>query len=308
MRELKIILVFLFLSLSPPAFAAGICDYYKEFMPGLYEITCKGSASSSRPSGASSTFAQSFNMTPASLPTEPSGYGVEVIGTLLRQPSREFAPTFSLVKGFQKFGAGLSTASNNTFQGNDVVQRSTGGRLVTTLKPYEPAQSSLPNFNLGTAVNLWKSKASWRPKLDLGLSARFNATTNTLGGGPALMFSVPWLSVGVGVSREKVATQLSRITFLSGIATARILFLEFEYNYLRNYGGFALDPIHIFTTTTQFGPAMVTLSRRFLFFQQDGRVGQWHGAIQWRLTKKVTVGALYNYIPGATSLATQIYF
>ena len=288
------------------AFADSLCNYYREELPYMYRLMCTdGGSATTKPAGVNSTFSDSFNVSAAALPTEPSSYGIEIIESYLRRPSTSWSPTFSIIKGFHKFGTGVSTGGNNTFFGNDIVQRAVGTPDVDSFSPHEPAKSSIPNLNLGTSFQLVHTRGGYFPNVDLGFSVRHNKITDTWGGGPAFLLSWKYLTLGAGFTRERVSNYLPIVTFTSFLASTRISILELEYTQLRNYGGFALDPIHILSATLSLGHFMLIAAERKLNYLQWGSVVQTHYALQYMVSKSWTVGAMYNYIPGADSVAMQ---
>ena len=290
---------------TPRADAADtICDDYRTNSPLMYELFCHG-GSSSKPAGANSTFSDSFNINAASLPTEPSSYGLEMIGSRLRNNNDIWSPTFSLVKGFHRFGTGISTSSNSTFYGNDVVQRANGAPLVDSFKPHETAKGHITDLNLGTSFAFLQSKAL---SLQLGLSARYNKTTNKWGGGPAVVLIWPNLTLGAGLTREKVSNSLDWIEFLSLFASKRISVFEFEYTFLKNSGGYSLHPVHILTIGLNIRRLLLTgAARRLNYLRTQGEVTQYYFGAQYLFSKSVSAGVLYNYIPGANSVGFQYF-
>jgi hypothetical protein len=258
-----------------------------------------------RSAGANSTFADGFKMNPGVLPTEPSGYGLETIVNSLRSDKRQIKPDFALIKGFHKIGTGISTAGQNTFYSNDLLQRAYGTPEAQTLQPLEKPQGKFSNLNVGVAFQI--PPATRRLTTTLGLSARYNKTTNTFGGGPGLAMSLGFLTFGVGSTREKVSNYWAPAYFLTAMMSVRIFFLELEYNHLKNIGAISLDPVDIFTATLTIKGLLLTAAVRHLSYQGTGEVVQQHFAVQYLWNKHLSTGLLYNYIPGASSLALQLY-
>lgn len=287
--------------------AETVCQYYRREAPNLYKIMCvnSGGVVESKPAGASSTFSSGFGLNSASLPTEPTSYGLETIASYYNRNGFNWAPTFSLIKGFQKFGTGVSTSGNNTFYGNDIVQRAYGKPEIDSFNPDEPAKGSFVNLNLGTSINVLELPHG--PTFRLGLSARYNKTTDTFGGGPGLMVNWNRFTFGGGYTRERVSNYLPRITFYNLMASMRLWIFEFEYSYLKNDGGFDLKPIQIFTTTTTIRRLTLTFAFRRLNYLQYGDVTQTHFAIQYLFSKNFSAGYLVNYIPGTASVGVQVY-
>jgi hypothetical protein len=283
--------------------ADSVCSYYRRNAPEIYKVLCKKGPVSSKPAGANSSFSDSFNLNTGALPTEPSSYGLEIIGSFL--PNDERKPNFALVKGFKKFGAGVSTSGNNTFYGNDIVQRLFGTPLVETFRAREEARGKLTNLNLGTALELHRPKRG--PTIRLGISARYNKVSDTWGGGPALLLSWTQFTLGAGFTHETVSNALPRLLFTSYLASFRLWVFEFEYNQLHAGADYGLQPIHIFTTTLSIRRLLLTVAIRQLNFLEHGTVSQTHFAIQYLFSQHISAGFLSNYIPGAASIGIQYY-
>ncbi|MBC7384898.1 MAG: hypothetical protein H7301_01900 [Cryobacterium sp.] len=300
-------LIIFFLSLQT-ARASGICDYYRESSPRLYELVCSNGYSSSKPAGASSTFTSSFNLNSASLPTEPSSYGLESLGHVLRANHSEKNATFSIVKGFNKFGTGISTGGNNTFYGDDLINRQFGLPELQTFEPAETPTSSIPNLNIGTSLELLR--VTKNASVKLGISIRHNRITSSWGGGPALAFASRYLTFGVAFSNERVSAAIDPVVFTTYQVSGRLSIFEIEYNQLRNNSTFSLGPIQIYTLTTTLGGFIITLAQRALQTNTVNgmdTVTQSHIAVQYLFSRHLSAGLLYNYIPGAMTLGAQIY-
>jgi hypothetical protein len=300
--------------LLPVASRADQCEFYKKFIPSLADTACgggsgsRGSASArGAASSAGSTFASAFNMNPAATPTEPTPYGLENIASQIRADSGQFSSSFSIVKGFQKFGTAVSTAGNNTFYGNDVLQRSTSGANLTTFTVAETGKKALPHFNLGSAFSLNPSKKGGHWAMNLGISARYNSITETVGPGLGLSIGERWFTLGVGMSRERVSSTLPAIYFASAMMALRLPMIELEYSVLQNFNGPGLDPITILTGTVNLGRAYLTAAQRKATYATDGSVTQYHYAIQTRISRHFALGILHNFIPGTNSAALQVF-
>ncbi len=287
------------------AYAESACEQYAREAPQTYKVVCGKRADATKPPGAASTYSSAFNISPAAIPTSPSPYGLEVIGSVLRSSPNEFGPTFAFIKGYRRFGTGISTSRNNTFYGNDIVQRAYGTPSVVSLKSPEAQRGKAIDLNLGTSFSLFSIPKGPSPKL--GLSLRYNNTTNTWGGGPGLMVNWGRITLGAGFTREKVSNYLSPVVFYALIASTRISIFEIEYNLLKNQGGLSLNPVHILSLSTTIYNFVITGAVRTLQFTNYGQTVQHHAAIQYLMTRNIHVGALYNFIPGATSLGLQFF-
>ncbi|MEW6056020.1 MAG: hypothetical protein AB1540_05345 [Bdellovibrionota bacterium] len=281
-----------------------LCRYYRQYFPKLYRIACGSNPKKSKPAGASSTFTDSFNLNAANLPTEESSYGLESLGNYLRSDTGNWSSSFALIKGFKRVGTGVSTSGNNTFYGNDISQRGMRSPTLTTLSPAEDPKGKFTNLNIGTSIKVINKK---RFSTHLGLSGRYNNITSTVGGGAGLILSWNFFSVGFGATQEKVSNFYPRAYFISSLASVKVLLFELEYNFLENAGGPRLDPIHILTLSTSLGRFLFVAAARKLDYLQSGSLIQKHASVQILLSKHISVGYLYNYIPGANSLALQLF-
>jgi hypothetical protein len=302
--------------LTSAAQAAGVCDEYRKSSPTLYAIYCKegssGGGESAKPAGANSTFSDGFNISSASLPTEPSSYGIESIGSVLRSGQGGVGTTFSLIKGFHRFGSGISTGGNNGFYGDDVVERLAGPSDVTSFKPAEAQKGYLTNLNLGTSVELVSFQDG--PSLKAGGSLRYNETTNTWGGGPAVFLSLGSWSFGAGYTEETISNNLNRVLFTTYFVSTRISNFELEYTYITDSVTPSLEPIQIFTVTATYGRFIFLAAIRHLNYltletnaNLNGDLVQEHFSVQFLISTHFSLGYLYNYIPGANSLGLQVF-
>ena len=296
---------FMFFGAGLPAHAGDICDYYRRTSPEVFKLICSGGNRHASVAGTHSSFSDSFNLNAGGLPTEPSSYGLEVIGSYLRQNFGAWNPEFALVKGYHKIGTGISTSGNNTFYGNDVLQRLHGPASLSTFTPIEAPKGYVSNLNVGAALNLIESRRGL--SMSVGLSGRYNKTTNTFGGGPGILLGTTDLSVGFGLTREKVSNHLNSIYFGSFLVSAKLSFLEFEYQLLKDSADLGLDPIHILSASAVMGRINLTAAVRRLNYLQEGTVVQPHFALQILLSKVISVAFLWNHIPGANSLAVQYF-
>ena len=312
LQKLTSVLVFMLVGMSvgTEAFAEdAMCDTYRKFFPSLYEISCHGSRSSvSRPSvGGGSSFASSFNLNSAAIPTTPSPYGLETITSVLRQSYPGIYPSFSLVKGFTRIGTGLSTASGNTFFGDDIVQRRYGTPLYSSFNPLEPAKSNLPNVALGTSFAVLQPQAKVGSGISLGVSLRYNHISDTLGFGLGFIYTYGLFHAGVGMSHERVSNYFDAINFLTAVVGVRLLIFDFEISQLRDDSLFQLDPIMIYSATATLGGLLLSASERSLNFYSTGTVTQEYFSAQYQISKHFTAAYLFNYVPGANSVAFQIF-
>ncbi len=288
------------------ALAGSACDSYRKSAPRMYELYCSGGAGAGKPAGSTSTFTESFKLNAASLPTENSPYGVEGLTTFLNSGVSAGFPTLGIVKGFHRFGAGVSTAGANTFYSNHLTQRLTGPSKIQNFDETETKKGKFSSLNMGSSFQLWaiSSEAS----LQLGASLRYNQITNTLGGGPAIMLLSDFVTVGFGVSREQVSNTISRADFYSFLVGKRFGSLELEYNFLDADILPNLSAVHVVTANLSVNHLILIFAVRRLNYIEEGYVTQPHFAVQWLLMKHFSLGYLYNYIPGGSSIGAQMFF
>jgi len=283
---------------------ASACDVIRAQNSAAYARFCQGRPMANT-SAANSTFASSFNLSPAMLPTQPSSYGLETIINGVRSDFGQRSYHFSLVKGFKKFGTGISTGGNDTFYGNDLYRRVYLGSQVRDFDEREEAQGHIANLNLGTSISLLEFGKIG--KLSIGGSLRYNKLTNTWGGGPGAILSLGRFSLGFGYSRERLSRSFSRTTLYAALVGVRIGPFELQYDALNEKEIQPLHTIHIGTLTTTINRIILTGAVRRLNYVSEGYVTQYHAAIQWLMNQHLSVGYLYNYIPGAHSVGIQVF-
>lgn len=287
---------------APASASDDACDFYKRFLPAVYDLRCTGKSHDA--GEAYSSFADAFNINPATVPASPSPYGLETIASY---PSLgnvfPVVPTFALIKGFHKIGTAVSTGGNDTFYGDDVYQRTYGTTTDVDLHNPEPAKGYLCNLNVGSSVSLPDAGAV---SPSLGFSLRYNHITNTLGWGSGLALAAGRFSAGIGMSREAVSNFLPTLNFYSGVLAYHFPKVDLEYTVLLDSSG-SLGPIHILTASLPIKRFLISAAVRELDYLELGSLLQVHGAIQVQLSPHLTLGYLVNYIPGTQSAAMQVF-
>lgn len=246
-------------------------------------------------------------MNSASIPTEESPYGIESIASFPRadDPARNYS--FSLVKGFHKVGTAVSTASNMSFYGNDIVQRSTGLSSDANITHPETASGHLTDLNIGTSIALNSAGGPNTPPPSVGISLRYNHITNTIGWGMGISAGAGKAVFGLGFSEEQVSNTLPQILFYSALIGIKFPMAEFEYTLLMNEGGADLKPIHLLTATAVAGRFLISAAVRRLNYLYLGDLTQTHYSVQFQPDSHIAFGYLYNYLPGTNSLALQLF-
>lgn len=294
------------LASSFSAKAGDLCDHYRRTSPRIYRMVCGSNGHrKANTAGARSSFSDGFNLNSGSLPTEPTGYGFETIGSYLRNDLSAWTPTFAIVKGYQRFGTGVSTSGNNTFYGNDVLRRARGPVIPDSFAPLERPEGKIANLNAGAAINLFSTKRGFSARL--GLSARYNKTTGTMGGGSGLLFNTRSFTFGAGFTRERVSNFFGPIWFGSFFVGYKLSIFEVDYLVLTNSLGLGLKPIHVLTSTATLGRVLLTAAGRRLNYLPAGDVLQPYFAVQILVSSSLSIGTIYNYMPGSNSIAAQYF-
>ena len=292
------------------------CEILKRTDPSAAGLSCGGSysGSSSKPqvSGPKSSLATRAILNPAMIPTALSAFGLEtMIFGVRRAPLNDRYLSFSAIKGFGRAGAGMTTTSENTFYGNDVMQR--GNRAPNIDHFYEgedPKRRFPPKINLGASFSILPDSSRFNAKI--GATAKYNPVTDTIGPGAGIGFAWNRFSVGLSATREKVSNNQDHVWLAAATASLQLPYLQLDYSFLKNYGIYRLLPVHIGTATFQYKRLIAFAAIRRLNYLiidavNDGLVVQKHWGIQYILNSKLALGFTYNYIPGANALVAQFF-
>lgn len=283
--------------------ARDLCDYYKDYIPEVYNAYCTGGRSHTQMSGASASFADAFNLNPASIPTFKTPFGIEVIAS--STAAGYSAPTynFAVIRGFQKFGAAIST-NNDTSVYSTKTSTSGNSQVV-------PSGIAIPTINAGFASNLLKDEQKVFLTPNFGVSGRYNRNDRTFGYGMGLNFTSTHFSIGASYAQDglNIYTSSAR-NFYTAMLSIRLNAFQADYNFVKNSGsntgGTSTAPIHIASASLMIGP--VQASGAFRQYSDDTGAAQnvIHFAIELRATKFLALAYLYNYIPGTQSLGAQL--
>jgi hypothetical protein len=297
---------------------SDMCDIYRQYSSSLYDMMCKGkSGGSPRPKSAGSTFSSAFNLNPSQAPTQPTPYGVEGIYSFATGDyyyGDKYRATYDIgiVKGFKRIGTGISTSSNRTFWGDDVLYRRNSYTEGYNIEDgYETPKSKIPNLNIGTSVEVLSSKSGF--SLSLGGSGRWNKTSATTGYGGGFYLAYRRLALGYGVVKEQFSSFYPVTYFHSAMASLKFWYFEMEYDVLYHSLSTGLHPIHIASLTLIHDRLLVTGAVRTLDYSHsidgNGRwINQYYVSVQYRFSSNLVGGYLMNYIPGTQSAAMQVFF
>ncbi len=308
-------IVAVLLLFATTASAEDICAWYEANFPAMADQVCgrskaSGGRGDSGLSGSSSrkaSLSTNPDQNPASAPVHPTSYGIESIGSMTRGSEHSKKAQFALVKGFKKFGASVSTGPGNTFYNNDIVQRELGPQYLSNLDAREESVSKVPGLSISTALDITPAFFKGKARLNLGIGARHTAVTGSVGPIVGVQVHTPFFATGVSVSKLKISSRYDSMALATATATVRIPHMEFEYAVLENFGGPRLKPIHVFTVAVLTSRFIFTGAIRRLNYLPQGTVTQKHGGVQMLVLRKASIGYLYNYLPGAHSVAAQLF-
>ncbi len=303
------------LGISSSAYAKDVCEQYRNYapLPDWYNEYCltEGGA---KVGGAFSSFADSFNLNPASIPTAKGPYGVEYIGTYDASSTKTFKHNFALIKGLSRIGAGLSTNGDDTFYGNNQSQTTTSTNYSSNLQDAVSSGSVSPSFNLGAALSLLPKEIVSPVTPKGGLTIRYNKYNGKLSPGAGLSLASRHLTFGLSLVTEggdQYTPSTRFYTTTIGFKTSRFqveyLYLKNESDVLSSYFYTPSQPIHIVSASLSLlNFSMSGAAKRVINF--DGAIQYYfHGAIQYQFSRYFAVAGLINYIPNTQSIGIQAF-
>ncbi len=318
--------LFVCLSLwSTHCFATDPCVEYRNTMPqpSWFQETCNksGGHGTAKIGGGYSSYADPINLNPASIPTKPTPMGVEVIYSFSQAALVTGKTNLALIKGFQKFGTGISLSSDNTFFSNQpvsVAQNTSTGASSTQFSPGSTFSSagsssstvSSPVLNLGSAIDLDILKRDMKGYNGaLGGLAKIATATNKITPGFGFSIQKEFFSLGGSYFQEKdsLTNQVTAsYTYSFGI---RLNSFMAEYLLMSTTGAQMLSqPIHLLTASYSASRFMFSFAVKRAYDLSNLSTIEYHGAAKLTLTSMLAAGYLYNYIKGCHSVGAQILF
>lgn len=264
------------------------------------------------------SFADMFNLNPASIPTVETPVGVEGVVSTSSSGSTQ-QPNFSILKGFNSFGAAASSNSDNTFYTYNLDQAFRGvNASATTISTQTAHDSVMPTVNLGSALALVFDSIKDTFVPSLGVNARYNKVIKNFELGLGLTLSFGHFTFGLSTISNKGDTA-------TGIPTTNTTTYSF---------GFQFSPIHFDYTVLLYTTKDPTLSTLTLFSQPvtiytaSADLGIFHPTLGYRtaynilgekttltllsllvtITDHFALTVMSNYVPGSKSLGAQVFF
>lgn len=294
------------MSSQPSVHAADLCTQYGSYvpLPDWYADYCGGKGTKGKLGGAFSSFADSFNLNPASVPIGTLPLGLEFITSARTQGQRESKSNIALIKGYKKVGLGFSTEGDSTFYSNSNLQPYEG----TTARDYVSSVTTIgplaQTLNFGVALPFY---SKGKQDLNAGLSVRYNKHTQKFDPGVGGSLSLPYFTAGFSLVKQVETTTSSGMNFYTLTVGTKLIFLQVEYIYLQNTTELlVLYPVHIVTGSTNLAGFLLTGALRKSSNLEHRTMTQYHLAIQYPFSRHFSVGYFYNYIPGFQSLNFQV--
>lgn len=298
--------------IAAPSSARDLCEEYRNRapVPDWINRHCNGAGGKlfSKVGGAYSSFADSFNTNPSTIPIEYTPVGVEFVTSYVGSANGRRS-NVALIKGFERAGLGFSTDSENTFYSNSRLQSAVDRR------PEMLKEINRSNLNLGQGINLGAALApltrflnSQIPILPVfGLGAKYTSLSGkwspTLGASTRMGI----LSAGLSYAFES-SDYGSGYHFFSFTSGVKALGVQAEYVYQQTTTGtYEEPPVHIGTFSSNIlGAQIVAAARMSESFDGSHRT-RLHAALTYPIFLKLTLGYMYNYIPGLQSLSLQYW-
>lgn len=308
----------------PSAMARDICESYRNSapLPDWFSEVCNADGTSKGgPGGAFSSFAAPFNLNPAMIPVFTTPVGFEYIRSFSSgYPSKG---NFALLKGQSSFGFAVSSNSDNTIYSNS-----------SSLANRKSSQFGLPTNDNAPSTTSFGAAASFASMFSketsewllpaLGILARQNSGTGKYSYGVGSALTMKWLTLSYSVvgdpetpqtpskTTSTVTTGLKLGGFQLELAYIKSKSDSMTYYYTANGQIFSTilrstdpDATLLGTLTANLlGLNLTAAARRY----QDASLTsytEFHLAAQWQVSRKISLGYFYNYVPGYQSLALQ---
>lgn len=305
---IRIVLWFMIVLHPTLSHAVDFCAQYSNYvpLPEWYDEYCKGRGVKGKIGGAFSSFADSFNLNPASIPIGALPLGVEYIASARTKGDRTSKSNLALIKGYKKIGLGFSTEGDDTFYSNSNLSPFSGTNPQDYIGVIASPGPLAKTFNFSLALPVYT-----RGKNDVngGLSIRYNKTTGKFDPGVGVSFHLPYITAGFSLIKQVETQTSSEMNFYTITGGCKLLFLQVEYVYLQNTTEFLiLDPVHIVTAAGNVAGFLLTGAWRKSNDRDHRAKSQYHFAVQYPFSRHFSAGYFYNYIPGFQSLALQVLF
>lgn len=308
----SIYIILLVLNYISNAQAMDICTQYENTipLPNWYTTYCVINKSSV--GGGFATYADAFSMNPSAIPTINLPFGLEA--SYSAAASGETLPSkfnLSILKGFDGFGIGLASNSDDSIFSNRSIRSAT--KFKQTLDTsYLPQGSTLPSLNGAIALSLGSSFPQ------IGLLGRYDKNYKTINPGIGASYHISYFSFGVSLIKEAKNIDYPSATIYTFNLGGKILAVNFEYAKIVT----DMDRVPISgTRITSTGPSsanLFTASTNIAAFTFSGALRNtqtadlqnesiYHASVRYQLTSGINLAYFYNYVPGYHTLSLQLF-
>lgn len=303
--------LFLLTATSARAEIWDVCKYLKEGGPA----GCNGFKVSSGGSVPSS--GSTHRMNPASIPTN-APWGVEVIASVSRQPEAYMAVqgastatlyNFSVVRGFKRLGAGVSTDGEDTFFTHSYVHAAKDTfREAEIQNIHDEYDSLIRTLNVGTAFAIPTGNLSKLVNPSLGVQMRYNIPMQQWGWGAGVSLSSQIFSAGISYNVDPNEYEDAKIGQLITMVGFGYGPFRLDYSILNYKAGDLKDlPASVVTASLNWKRVIVFGGRREAFnFQEEVKVDYLYG-VQLLVWSHLSIGGMYNYLSDRVSYGAQIF-
>ncbi len=306
-RSLQIILLTLFFTHNSNA--ADVCQYF--ISAPIDDGNCKMPGTNTMTGGGYPTYLDASILNPASIPIIKTPVGFEA---MLNQEKENIShvkkgsQSFSLIKGFDNAGVGLSSSSDDSFFTNNIKQAFETGSSLQQKEEFEKYISNRPKYSFGGALTFPFKLLEQFSKPTIGYSFNYNRTTKRVDYSMGASINSRFISFGYSTLVEKSSgLYIGSKTYVMNLGF-KIPYLRAELSremYRSSYVNLYTD---IATITLKYRAFLGTYGVKSFKNLLGDTVKRDYFSAQFRLSKKVVMGAMVNYIPDAISLVAQIFF
>jgi hypothetical protein len=251
---------------------------------------------------------ETMESNPASLPTQPTPFGIEALFSDRSAPKGERKLSFSTVKGFDGIGFGLGSWSSGTFSAPDLPQHFLGSSFSEEFNTFQSTSSGSPGIRIGTTALLPRGPFPPNIRFSLGASAGLGRVKGDWAPQLGALARISLLGIGYSESFERIAHYLPRIRvsiFASGLQLGQF-YLGYSRSRVRSEAGSTFSSLY----GLRFLPGKWTFHGG-LKLQRDHRGSRdawFRGGITRQLGRRFSAGYEYGIYRHSHSGALRAFF
>jgi hypothetical protein len=299
-------IAFLFLLFVSELKAADICQYFLSVpidngrcqMPGLNTVT----------GGGFPTFSDAFNINPASIPVVSTPLGLE--GTVSKDSSGSFNDmnsNFAIIKGFDRFGSGISTNSDSTFFTTNIIQIIEGGTTKEQKEEFKKQLDRRPTYNIGSALAIPTFNLKNKTTPTAGYSFKYNRLSKKWDGVWGGSINSEVISFGYSYTVENASAVFVGSSTGAINLSIKIPYIRFELSRLIFKSTVINSTTDILTINLKLKNLLDTAAMRSYKNYLTIQVREYFGSFQYRLNRHLAIGAMINYVPNTVSFGAQFF-